>query len=127
MGEKPPSVKAVTKHLDSADPDRVDAVSSQLPLPEQPPTAPKWESNSASNSLDARNLNVGSGGVEGDIAGHSGDEGGFGRGVGSSTGMREPASMGSGVREEGGVDMGSLGRQGKDGLEGLPEDAKARK
>jgi hypothetical protein len=87
--------------------ERIDRVQANLPLPEDPPVAPDW------NSADARNVNVGSGGVGSDVS----------TGDGASSGLREPASKGSGVREEGGVDMGGVGRQGKDGLKGLPKDA----
>jgi hypothetical protein len=78
-----------------------------LPLPEDPPTASDW------NSADERTVNVGSGGVEADIS--TGDA--------SSTGMREPATGGSGVRQDGGADMSGVGRQGKEGLKDLPKDA----
>jgi hypothetical protein len=87
--------------------DRIDRVQANLPLPEDPPVAPDW------SSADARNVNVGSGGVGSDIS----------TGDGASSGLREPASMGSGAREEGGVDMRGAGRQGKDGSEDLPKDA----
>ncbi len=127
MGEKTPQVKKVTKHLDEANPERVSAVSSQLPLPEQPPTQLQWEGNSASNSADARNLYVGSGGVESDVAGSGPGDQRHATGAGSTTGLREPASKGSGVREEGGAELSSVGRQGKEGLKDLPQDAKARK
>ena len=78
-----------------------------LPLPEDPPIASDW------NSTDERTVNVGSGGVEVDIS--TGDA--------SSTGMREPATRGSGVRQDGGADMSAVGRQGKEGLKDLPKDA----
>jgi len=81
-----------------------------LPLPEDPPVASDW------NSADARNVNVGSGGVQSDIS--SGDAG--------TSGLREPSAQASGVREEGGADLSGIGRQGKDGLEGLPKDAVTR-
>jgi hypothetical protein len=80
---------------------------SNLPLPEDPPTAPDW------NSADARNVNVGSGGLETDIS--TGDA--------SSTGLREPSTKGSAVRQEDGVDMSGIGRQGKERLKDLPKDA----
>jgi hypothetical protein len=37
--------------------------------------------------------------------------------------LREPTSKGSGVREEGGVEISGVGRQGKEGLDDLPKDA----
>jgi len=79
-----------------------------LPLPEEPPVQSDW------NSADARTVNISSGGRQAD----------FSTGDASSTGLREPATGPSGVRKEGGVDMSSVGRQGKDGLDGLPKDAK---
>ena len=81
-----------------------------LPLPEDPPTASDW------NSSDARTVNVGSGGRSSDIS--TGDA--------ATTGLREPATGGSGVREAGGADLSGIGRQGKDNLEGIPKDAVAR-
>jgi hypothetical protein len=77
-----------------------------LPLPEDPPVQPDW------NSADARNVNVGSGGVQDN----------FSTGDANSTGLREPATKPSSVRQEDGADMSKIGRQGKDGLEGLPKD-----
>lgn len=70
-----------------------------LPLPEQPPTASDW------NSADARNVNVGSGGQ---AAGLSGDGGLAG------SNLREPATT---------DEVGKSGREGKDNLGGLPNDA----
>lgn len=74
---------------------------SNLPLPEQPPVASDW------NSLDERNVNVGSGKVESGIS----------HGANASSNLREPAVT---------DDVGSVGRQAKDGLSGLPDDAVAR-
>jgi len=65
-----------------------------LPLPEDPPAASDW------NSSDARNVNVGSGAVESDIS----------TGQGSTAGLRDPATEGSGVRQEDGVDLSGVGR-----------------
>ncbi len=78
-----------------------------LPLPEEPPVASDW------NSADARTVNVASGERQAEIS--TGDA--------SSTGLREPATGGSSVRQEDGVDMSGVGRQGKEGLDGLPKDA----
>lgn len=80
---------------------------SNLPLPEDPPVASDW------NSADARTVNVSSGDKPAD----------FSTGAASSSGLRGPATGGSGVREEGEVDLSGVGRQGKDGLDGLPKDA----
>ncbi|KAM7223353.1 hypothetical protein V8F06_001230 [Rhypophila decipiens] len=85
--------------------DKIEEVRTKLPLPDQPPVASDWQ------SADARNVNVGTGGVSSDVS----------TGDGSSTGLREPATVGSDA------DMSKIGRQGKDGLEEPPKDARARK
>ena len=90
--------------------ERIEAVRAKLPMPEDPPVVPDW------NSADARNVNIGAGGSSSDIS----------TGDGATTGLREPASMGSGVREQGGADMSGIGRQGKDGLDRPPKDAKMK-
>ena len=84
-----------------ANPSTVDKVKSNLPLPEQPPVASDF------NSSDARTVNVGSGGQSADISSS---------GQGGST-LREPASVDS---------VGAAGREGKDGLSGIPNDAVTR-
>lgn len=77
----------------------IDERKANLPLPEQPPVASDW------NSADATKVNVGSGGdVASDIS----------TGNAASSGLREPATGGSGVREEGGVDLSGIGREGKE-------------
>lgn len=88
-----------------------------LPLPEQPPVASDW------NSSDASKVNVGSGGVESDVS----------YGGGSESGLRNPATSESSVRTDGDAlntnasqPSGGVGRQGHDGLEGLPKDALKR-
>jgi hypothetical protein len=85
--------------------DKIAEAQANLPLPDQPPVASDWQ------SADARNVNVGSGGVSSDIS----------TGAGSTAGLREPATKSS---EE--TDMSGIGRQGKDNLEGPPQDAKAK-
>ena len=77
-----------------------------LPLPEDPPVASDW------NSADARTVNVSAGEHQSEIS--AGDA--------SSTGLREPATGGSGIREGGGANLSGVGRQGKDNLDGLPKD-----
>jgi hypothetical protein len=72
-----------------------------LPLPEQPPVASDF------NSADERTVNVGSGGQAADMS-HSG--------LASDT-LREPATTDA---------VGSTGREAKDGLEGIPNDAVTR-
>jgi hypothetical protein len=81
-----------------------------LPLPEDPPVASDW------NSADTRTVNVSTGERQEEIS----------MGEASSTGLREPATKGSGVREDNGADMSGIGRQGKEGLSGPPKDAVAR-
>ena len=67
------------------------------------------------NSSDGSKLNVGSGGVEGDVS-YGGD-------------IREPATSESSARTDGGTvgrnasQPQGVGREGHDGLGGLPEDA----
>jgi hypothetical protein len=85
--------------------DKIAKAQANLPLPEQPPVASDWQ------SADARNVNVGSGGVSSDIS----------TGAGSTAGLREPATKTSET-----TDMSGVGRQGKDGLEGPPKDAAAK-
>lgn len=82
--------------------DKIANAQSNLPLPEQPPVASDWQ------SADARNVNVGAGGVQSGVS----------TGAGETSGLREPASKAD-------VDLSGVGRQGKEGLEGLPKDATA--
>lgn len=82
--------------------EKIAEAQSNLPLPEQPPVASDWQ------SADARNVNVGSGGVSSGVS----------TGAGETSGLREPASKND-------VDLSGVGRQGKEGLEGLPKDATA--
>lgn len=84
--------------------DKVANAQSNLPLPEQPPVASDWQ------SADARNVNVGAGR---DVAS------GVSTGAGETSGLRGPAS------KDADVDLSGVGRQGKEGLEGLPKDATA--
>lgn len=79
--------------------DLINERQSNLPLPDQPPKPSDF------NSADARTVNVGSGGVQSDIS--TGDA--------ESTGLRGPATQGSGVREEGGANVKSVGMENKDG------------
>jgi hypothetical protein len=78
-----------------------------LPLPEHPPVASDW------NSSDVCTVNVAAGERQSEVS--TGDA--------STTGLREPATAGSGVRQEDGADLSGVGRQGKEGLDGLPKDA----
>ena len=72
-------------------------------------------------SANERTVNVGSGGVSG--AAGTGDE---------ASGLRGPATAASSVRASGDelkthtAPGSNVGRQGKEGLEGLPDDAKKR-
>ena len=81
-----------------ADPSLVDERKAKLPLPDQPGAASDF------NSLDERTVNVGSGRQEAGISSGSGS-------------LREPAIGG---------DPSNAGRQAKDGLSGLPNDAVTR-
>jgi len=78
-----------------------------LPLPDDPPVASDW------NSADPRTVNVKAGERQKEIP----------TGALSSNNLREPATTGSGVRGVDGADMSAVGRQGKDGLSGVPKDA----
>lgn len=69
--------------------DKIAEVQANLPLPDQPPVAADWQ------SADARNVNVGSGGISSDIS----------TGAGSTTDLREPATKSSGE-----MDMSGIGR-----------------
>ncbi|KAL8759239.1 MAG: hypothetical protein Q9199_000926 [Rusavskia elegans] len=87
---------------------------SNLPLPDDPPVISDFNSN------DTSTTNVGSGGVQSDVS----------YGGGSESGLRGPATSDSSLRTDGeqfGINTsgpGKVGREGKDGLEGLPADAK---
>jgi hypothetical protein len=81
--------------------DIIDERKSNLPLPEQPPTASDW------NSSDARNVNVGSGGQAAGLT-----EGGL-----AGSNLRNPATT---------DEVGKVGREAKDNLDGLPNDAVTR-
>ncbi|CAM1500970.1 Fc.00g101320.m01.CDS01 [Cosmosporella sp. VM-42] len=75
---------------------KISETQSNLPLPEQPPTASDWQ------SADARNVNVGAGGVEGKI----------GTDTAAQSGLREPATKGSDM------DMSGIGiKEPKDASE----------
>jgi len=84
---------------------KIEQVRANLPLPDEPPAASDWQ------SADARNVNVGSGRFASDVS----------TGAGATAGLREPATKSSE-----GVDMSGIGRQGKDDLDNIPKDAKAR-
>jgi hypothetical protein len=84
-------------HVDmKASADLIDERKANLPLPDQPPVASDF------NSADARTVNVGSGGQE--------------SGISSGGSLREPATG----------DASGAGREGKDGLGGIPNDAVTR-
>lgn len=82
--------------------EQIDRVKANLPLPEDPPKPPDF------NSADARTVNVGSGRTEGNM----------GTSTGAAAGLRGPSTKSS---EE--VDMSKIGRQGVEGLEHPPKDA----
>lgn len=92
----------------------IDERKANLPLPEQPPVASDF------NSADARTVNVGAGGRSEDLT-HEG--------LGSDT-LREPATAASSVRTDGeawkqNAAVGA-GREAKDNLGGIPNDAVTR-
>lgn len=78
-----------------------------LPLPDQPPVASDW------NSADASTVNVGSGGQAASFS-HGNDA------------LREPATGDSAVRSAGATLGEGVGREGKDNLGGIPNDAVTR-
>ncbi|KAB8073186.1 hypothetical protein BDV29DRAFT_176023 [Aspergillus leporis] len=94
--------------------EQIDQTKANLPLPEQPPVASDW------SSADQRTVNVGSGGREGPISGEF------------NSSLREPATAGSSVREDGSQlhkntqPTDKVGRQAVDNLSDLPKDALAR-
>ncbi len=85
--------------------EQIDRVKANLPLPEDPPRAPDF------NSADASAVGGGSGRVEG----HTGTA------EASTAGLRGPATQ----RSED-VDMASVGRQGVEGLSRPPKDAASK-
>lgn len=86
--------------------EQIDRVKANLPLPEQPPAA------SDMKSADQRT--TASTGASASAA-----TGNVSTGDGVTAGLREPATGASG-----GVDMSGIGRQGKEGLEETPKDAR---
>ena len=86
--------------------EKIEKAKANLPLPEDPPTTPDWQ------SADARTTGVGSGSVSSEVS--------VG-GQGSTAGLREPARKSSGD-----VDMSGIGRQGVDGLKSPPRDASSK-
>jgi hypothetical protein len=87
---------------------KIENTKSNLPLPEQPPTASDW------NSADQRAVNVGSGGVEGPI---SGDQ---------DTALRGPATASSSAREVGSETHRLTEPTDQVGRGDFPKDARAR-
>jgi len=86
--------------------EKIERAKANLPLPEDPPTAPDWQ------SADARITGTGSGSISSDVS----------VGEGSTAGLREPATKGSGS-----VDMSGIGRQGVEGLKTPPRDAASKR
>ncbi|KAJ4302335.1 hypothetical protein N0V88_002479 [Collariella sp. IMI 366227] len=86
---------------------KIENAKSNLPMPEKPETSSKktdWE------AAEARTTGMSSGGVStGDVS----------TGPGVTSGLREPAT-----RDTNDVDMSRIGRQGKEGLEETPKDAR---
>ncbi|KAK8214836.1 hypothetical protein M8818_002419 [Zalaria obscura] len=101
---------AMQSVVDAADKNKSEIINERqanLPLPEQPPVASDW------NSSDASTVNVGSGGQSDQFS------------VGNAS-LREPATGDSGVRSADSNLAQGAGREGKDNLGGLPNDAVAR-
>ncbi|KAL2157693.1 hypothetical protein VTH06DRAFT_5176 [Thermothelomyces fergusii] len=83
--------------------EKIERVKANLPLPEQPPAAADLES--------ANMKTTSSEGVSpGDVS----------TGAGVTSGLREPATKGSSE-----IDMSGIGRQGKEGLDEPPKDARS--
>ncbi|KUL88668.1 hypothetical protein ZTR_05171 [Talaromyces verruculosus] len=93
---------------------QVEQVQQNLPLPDQPSVASDW------NSFDQRTVNVGSGRVEGPVSGEG------------NSALRGPATVESSARVDGeelhkATAPGSgVGRQGQEGLDHIPKDARTR-
>ncbi|RHZ70982.1 hypothetical protein CDV55_101876 [Aspergillus turcosus] len=103
----------VDEHTDKAK--AIEERKANLPLPEQPPVASDWQTG------DQRAVNVGSGGVQGPVSGES------------NRALRGPATAESSARKSAEElhtetqPTGDVGRQGKEGLSDIPQDAKSRK
>ncbi|KAF7115884.1 hypothetical protein CNMCM5793_003627 [Aspergillus hiratsukae] len=112
------NISAMKSIVDERNADKAQAIErrkANLPLPEQPPVASDWQ------SADQRIVNVGSGGVEGPVSGES------------NRALRGPATAESSARKSAEVlhtetqPTGDVGRQAKEGLSDIPQDAKSRK
>lgn len=95
---------------------KIEEHKSNLPLPEDPPATSDF------GSADQRTVGVGSGAHEGPLSGQND----------TSNILHGPTTATSGVREDGAElhkqtqPMSNVGRQAKEGLEGLPRDALGR-
>ncbi|KAK4693609.1 hypothetical protein P7C71_g3828, partial [Lecanoromycetidae sp. Uapishka_2] len=114
---EPSQLKSIIDQNSKPKQEIIDERQANLPLPDQPPVASDW------NSSDSSKVNVGSGGVQSDVS----------YGAGSESGLRGPATSDSSVRTDGdeynklsSEPSSGVGRQGHDGLDGLPEDATKR-
>ena len=91
---------------------QINEVQSNLPLPEQPPTASDWQ------SFDERNVNIGKGELKEPLSNEYND-----------SALRGAATTASSVRTSGEEwhkitePLSNVGRQGKDDLDSLPRDA----
>lgn len=85
---------------------------SNLPLPDDPPAKSDW------NSADAR--------INAEGSEFQGSDQQTGDPTVDANSINEPATKPSGARVEGGADLSNVGRQGKDNLDDLPKDAKAK-
>ncbi|VBB76104.1 Putative protein of unknown function [Podospora comata] len=105
--QQSPHQKPHTNHtnMTQSKADKIEEVRQNLPIPQMPPKASDWQ------SADASKTNVGSGRLSSDVS----------TGLGSTAGLREPATKAS---ED--IDMSGIGRQGKDGLSEPPKDARSK-
>jgi len=104
------TVPTVIKMPEQSKADLIAERQANLPLPEEPPVASDW------NSADARTVNVKAGEKQAELPNSA---------VAATTGLQEPATKASGVRQGDGADLSHVGRQGQEGLKDLPKDAKS--
>jgi hypothetical protein len=107
------SVQSIVDKAEKDKPQIIEERKANLPLPEDPPAASDW------NSADQRTVNVGSGGENASSLSYGNDA------------LREPATGDSAARadpitKKTNVQGQGVGREGADGLGGLPNDAVTR-
>ncbi|KAL2178078.1 uncharacterized protein P884DRAFT_258987 [Thermothelomyces heterothallicus CBS 202.75] len=103
-GSGPPrSSLTVDQEMPESKAEKIERVKANLPLPEQPPAA-----------SDLKSANMKTTSSEGVSAGD------VSTGAGVTSGLREPAT-----KAPNDIDMSGIGRQGKDGLNEPPKDARS--